>query len=66
MVNPQDKGGPTISSSVVLCFFVLVVYTVELVLVFYLYQSSVRVVATFFGTVLVPLLGGKKSTLYQV
>jgi len=36
--------------------FVLLVYIVALVLVFYLYPSSVRVVATFPGTVLFPLL----------
>jgi hypothetical protein len=38
---------PPISSSVVLCSFVLLVYIVELVLVTYLCPSSVRVVATF-------------------
>jgi hypothetical protein len=54
--NPQDEVGPSISSSVVLCSFVLVVYIVKLVLVFYLCPSSVHVVATFSGTVLFTLL----------
>jgi hypothetical protein len=55
-VNPQDKVGPSISSSVVLCSFVLSVCIAVLVLVFCLCPSSVRVVATFSGTVLFPLL----------
>ena len=55
-LNPQDEVGPSISSSVVLCSFVLVVDIVVLVLVFYLCPSSVRVVATFPGTLLFPLL----------
>jgi len=41
-----------LSSSVVLCSFVLLIYIVTLVLVSYLCPSSVRVVATFSGTVL--------------
>ena len=52
----QDEVRPSISSSVVLCFFVLLVYIVVLVLVVCLCPSSVRVVATFSGTVLFPLL----------
>jgi len=55
-LDPQGDDGPSISSSVVLCSFILLVYTVTLVLVFYLCPSSVRVVATFPGTVLFPLL----------
>jgi len=55
-IDPQDEVGPFISSSVVLCSFVLLVYTVMLVLVFCLCPSSVCVVATFPGTVLFPLL----------
>jgi hypothetical protein len=35
-LNPEDEVGPSISSSVVLCTFVLSVYIVVLVLVFYL------------------------------
>ena len=53
---PQNEIGPSISSSVVLCVFVLLVYIVALVLVFYLCPSSVRAVSTFPGTVLFPLL----------
>jgi len=53
---PQNEIGPSISSSVVLCVFVILVYIVVLVSVFYLCLSSVRVVATFPGTVLFPLL----------
>ena len=53
---PQDEVGPSISSSVALCSFVLLVDIVVLILVFYLCPSSVRVVATFPGTVLFPLL----------
>ena len=55
-LDSQNEIGPSISSSVVLCFFVLLVYIVVLVSVFYLCPSSVRVVATFPGTVLFPLL----------
>ena len=55
-LDHQDEVGPSISSSVVLCFFVLLVYTVVLVLVVCLCPSSVHVVATFPGTVLFPLL----------
>ena len=56
-LDPQDEVGPSISSSVVLCFFVLFVYIVVLVLVVCLCPSSVqRVAATFPGTVLFPLL----------
>ena len=55
-LDPQDEVGPSFSSSVVLCFFVLLVYIVMLVLVVCLCPSSVRVVATFSGTVLFPLL----------
>ena len=54
-LNPQDEVGPSISSLVVLCSFVLLVYIVMLVLVVYLCSSSVRVVATFSG-ILFPLL----------
>ena len=55
-LDPQDDVGPSISSSGVLCFFFLLVYIVVLVLVVCLCPSSVRVVATFPGTVLFPLL----------
>ena len=55
-LDPQNKVGSSISSSVVLCSFVLLVYTVVLVLVFYFCPSSIRVVATFSDTVLFPLL----------
>jgi len=51
-LDPQDEVGPSISSSVVLCSFVLLVYILVLVLVVSLCPSSVRVVATFSGTVL--------------
>ena len=47
-LNPQDEVGPSISSLVVPCSFVLMVYIVMLVLVVYLCPSFVRVVATFF------------------
>jgi hypothetical protein len=50
-VNPQDELGPSISSSVVLCSFVLLVYIVVLVLIVYSCTSSLRVVATFSGIV---------------
>ena len=55
-LDPQDEVGPSISSSVVLCSSVLLVYIVVLVLVVCLCPSSVRVLATFSGTVLFPLL----------
>ena len=55
-LNPQSGVGPSISSSVVLSSFVLLVCIVVLVLVFCLCPSSVRVVATFSGIVLFPLL----------
>ena len=55
-LDPQDVVGPSISSSVVLRSFVPLVYIVVLVLVVYLCPSSVRVVATFSGTILFPLL----------
>ena len=55
-LNPQDAVGPSTSSSLVPCSFVLSVYIVMLVLVVYLCPSSVRVVATFSGIVLFPLL----------
>ena len=54
-LDPQDEVGLSISSSVVLCSFVHFVYFVVLVLVVCLCPSSVRVVATFSGTVLFPL-----------
>jgi hypothetical protein len=55
-LDPQDEVGPSISSSVVVCFFVLLVYIAMLVLIFYLCPSFVRVVIIFVGTVLFPLL----------
>jgi len=55
-LDPQNEVGPYISSSVALYSIVLLVYIVMLVLVFYLCPSSVRVGATFSGTVLFPLL----------
>ena len=55
-VDPQDEVGPSISSSIVLCSFVLLVYIAVLVLVVCLCPSSVRDVANFSGTVLFPLL----------
>jgi len=48
--------GPSISSPLVLCSFVILFDIVLIVLVFCLCPSSVRVVATFPGTVLFPLL----------
>ena len=45
-LDPQNEVGPSISSLVVQCSFILLVYIVVLVLVFYLCPSSVRVVAT--------------------
>ena len=55
-LDPQDEVGPSISSSVALCSFVHLVYISVLVLVVCFCPSSVRVVATFSGTVLFPLL----------
>jgi len=55
-LSPQDEVGLSSSSSVVLCSFGFLVDIVVLVLVFYLCPFSVRVVATFPGTVLFPLL----------
>jgi hypothetical protein len=55
-LDPHNEIASSSSSSVVLCSFVLSVYTVALVLVFCLCPSPVRVVATFPGTVLFPLL----------
>ena len=52
-LDPQDEVGPSISYSVVLCFFVRLAYIVVLVLVVCLCPSSVHVVTTFSGTVLV-------------
>jgi hypothetical protein len=49
-LDPQDEVGPSISSSVVLCFFVLLVYIVMLVLASYLCPSFVHVVIIFVGT----------------
>ena len=54
-LDPQDEVGPSISSSVVLCSFVLLVYIVVLVLVVCLCPSSVHVVATF-GSLFVSIL----------
>ena len=54
--DPQGEVGPSVSSSVVLCSIVHLVYIVVLVLEVYLCPSSVRVVATFSGTVLFPVL----------
>jgi hypothetical protein len=53
---PLNEVGPSISSLVGLRFFVLLVYIVVLVLILCLCPSSVRVVATFPGIVLFPLL----------
>jgi hypothetical protein len=55
-INPQDEAGPSISSTVVPCSFVLSVYIAVLVLVFNLRPPSVRVVATSYSTILFPLL----------
>ena len=55
-LKPQSGAGPSISSSVVQRSFFLPFCISVPVLVFYLYPSSVRVVATFSGTVLFPLL----------
>jgi len=55
-LDPKDEVGPSISFSVVLCSFVLLVYIVVLALVVCLCPSPVHVVATLSGTVLFPLL----------
>jgi hypothetical protein len=55
-LNSQGEVGSSISSSVVLCSFVLLAYIVVFVLVLYLCPSSVRVVTIFAGTILFPLL----------
>ena len=55
-LNPQHEVGPSTSSLAVPCSFVLSVYIVMLVFLVYLCPSSVRVVATFSGIVLFPLL----------
>jgi hypothetical protein len=54
-VDSQDAVGPSISSTVFLCSFVLLVHIVVLVLLSHLCPPSVRVVATFSATVLFPL-----------
>ena len=51
-LDPQDKVGPSIPSSVVLCSFVLLVYIVVLVLLVCLCPPSIHVVTTFSDTVL--------------
>ena len=55
---PQNEIGPSISSSVILGVFVLLVYIVVLVWVSYLCPSSGCVVATFPGT-------GKPNTKWE-
>ena len=55
-LDPQDEVGPSISSSVVLCFFFRLVCILVLVLVVCLCPSFVHVLATFPGTVLFPVL----------
>ena len=55
-LDPQDAVVPSNSSSVVLSSFILLVYIVVPVLAVCLCPASVRVVATFSGTVLFPLL----------
>jgi len=55
-LDPQDEVGPSISSSVVLCSFIVLVYIVVFILVFCLCPSSVHAVATFSGSLLFPLL----------
>ena len=55
-LDPQDEVGPSHLFLGRPRFLRLLVYIVELVLVFYLYPSSVHVVATFLGTVLFPSL----------
>ena len=54
--DPQGEVGPSVSSSVVLCSIVHLVYIVVLVFIFYMCPSSVRVVATISATVLFPVL----------
>ena len=39
-LDPQNEVGPSISSSVVQCFFVLLVYIIVLVLIFYLCKTG--------------------------
>ena len=53
-LNPQSGVGPSISSSVVQCSVFLLVCISVPVLAVYLCPSSVRVLATFSGTVLFP------------
>jgi len=55
-LSPQSGVGPSISSSVVRCSVFLLVCISVPVLSVYLYQSSLRVGATFCGAVLFPLL----------
>ena len=55
-LSPQSGVGPPISSSVVLFSVFLLVCISVPVLAVYFCPSSVRVVATFSGTVLFPLL----------
>jgi len=55
-LSPQSGVGPSISSSVVQCSVFLLVRISVAVLVAYFCPSSVRVEATFSGTVLFPLL----------
>ena len=55
-LDPQDEVGPSISSLVVLCFFVRLVCILVLVFVVCLCPSFVHVLATFPGTVLFPVL----------
>jgi hypothetical protein len=62
-LDPQGEVGSSISSSVFHCSFVLLIYIVELVLVFYLCPSCVRVVTIFVGTVLFHLLCSVRQVL---
>ena len=55
-LSPQNGVGPSISSSVVQCSVFLLFCISVPVLAVYFCPSSVRVVATFSGTVLFPLL----------
>ena len=55
-LSPQSGVGPSISSSVVQCSVLLLVCISVPVLADYFCPSSVRVVATFSGTVLFPSL----------
>jgi len=55
-LSPQSGVGPSISSSVIQCSVSLLVCISVPVLAVYFCPSSVRVVATFSGTVLFPLL----------